>query len=94
MTSPGIALRRLVGINFSIIFLMEKSSLTDDKFLADPSVFNFYIYLRTHPLLVRQQLASVAKGSLVVTSVPSRHAPGLPNSHVSTIDEFPHELFL
>ncbi|CAG0879086.1 unnamed protein product [Darwinula stevensoni] len=49
---------------------------------TDPSVFNFYIYLRTHPLLVRQQLASFAKGGLVVTSVPSRHAPGLPNSHL------------
>ncbi|KAF5272292.1 hypothetical protein FQR65_LT04949 [Abscondita terminalis] len=25
---------------------------------ADPNVFNFYVYLRTHPLLVRQQIAS------------------------------------
>ncbi|XP_066150653.1 dmX-like protein 2 isoform X3 [Euwallacea fornicatus] len=25
---------------------------------ADPNVFNFYVYLRTHPLLVRQNLAS------------------------------------
>lgn len=25
---------------------------------ADPNVFNFYVYLRTHPLLVRQQLAT------------------------------------
>ncbi|GLV44690.1 Rabconnectin-3A [Carabus blaptoides fortunei] len=25
---------------------------------ADPNVFNFYVYLRTHPLLVRQQMAS------------------------------------
>ncbi|KAJ8974411.1 hypothetical protein NQ317_014905 [Molorchus minor] len=25
---------------------------------ADPNVFNFYVYLRTHPLLVRQHLAS------------------------------------
>lgn len=25
---------------------------------ADPNVFNFYVYLRTHPLLVRQHLTS------------------------------------
>lgn len=25
---------------------------------ADPNVFNFYVYLRTHPLLVRQQMAT------------------------------------
>ena len=28
---------------------------------ADPSVFNFYIYLRTHPLLIRQCIADTAK---------------------------------
>ncbi|CAG9822471.1 unnamed protein product [Phaedon cochleariae] len=28
---------------------------------ADPNVFNFYVYLRTHPLLVRQHLASYGK---------------------------------
>lgn len=28
---------------------------------ADPNVFNFYVYLRTHPLLVRQHLASFGK---------------------------------
>ncbi|KAK7072832.1 DmX-like protein 1 [Halocaridina rubra] len=28
---------------------------------ADPSVFNFYIYLRTHPLLIRQCIANSAK---------------------------------
>ena len=28
---------------------------------ADPSVFNFYIYLRTHPLIARQQLAKKRK---------------------------------
>lgn len=25
---------------------------------ADPNVFNFYVYLRTHPLLVRQHMAN------------------------------------
>ncbi|KAK8379722.1 hypothetical protein O3P69_019607 [Scylla paramamosain] len=29
---------------------------------ADPSVFNFYIYLRTHPLLIRQCIANSAYG--------------------------------
>ena len=24
---------------------------------VDPSVFNFYVYLRTHPLIVRQRVA-------------------------------------
>lgn len=28
---------------------------------ADPNVFNFYVYLRTHPLLVRQHMASVGQ---------------------------------
>jgi len=29
--------------------------------LANPHVFNFYVYLRTHPLLIRQYLASSAQ---------------------------------
>lgn len=28
---------------------------------ANPNVFNFYVYLRTHPLLIRQYLASTAQ---------------------------------
>lgn len=28
---------------------------------ADPNVFNFYVYLRTHPLLVRQHIANVGQ---------------------------------
>ena len=31
-----------------------------ESYSSNPSVFNFYNYLRTHPLLVRQQLASTA----------------------------------
>lgn len=27
-------------------------------FVANPNVFNFYVYLRTHPLLIRHYLAS------------------------------------
>lgn len=40
----------------------------DDSFLkmdfatsSNPNVFNFYVYLRTHPLLIRQQIASSAQ---------------------------------
>ncbi|XP_076053753.1 rabconnectin-3 alpha isoform X2 [Oratosquilla oratoria] len=43
--------------------------------ISDPSVFNFYIYLRTHPLLIRQCIANTAKdsgGSLMA----SRFGPG------------------
>jgi hypothetical protein len=39
---------------------------------ANPNVFNFYVYLRTHPLLIRQYIASTAqdkkKGHAVVLS--------------------------
>lgn len=37
---------------------------SDDKFegsSANPNVFNFYVYLRTHPLLIRQYIASTAQ---------------------------------
>lgn len=41
-------------------------------FSANPNVFNFYVYLRTHPLLIRQYIASTAqdkrKGHSVVIS--------------------------
>ena len=36
-------------------FLLDTSHLKVD---ADPSVFNFYIYLRTHPLITRHNIAS------------------------------------
>ena len=38
------------------------SSQEDDliSYAANPSVFNFYNYLRTHPLLIRQHLANTA----------------------------------
>ncbi|PSN54280.1 DmX-like protein 2 [Blattella germanica] len=37
---------------------------SEDKFegaSANPNVFNFYVYLRTHPLLIRQYIASTAQ---------------------------------
>ena len=41
---------------------LENKSLEEgmDCYTARPSVFNFYNYLRTHPLLVRQHLATTA----------------------------------
>nr|CAI5817941.1 unnamed protein product [Callosobruchus analis] len=35
---------------------------------TDPNVFNFYVYLRTHPLLVRQHLANFGKKKLWLPS--------------------------
>ncbi|XP_071522289.1 dmX-like protein 2 [Panulirus ornatus] len=43
-------------------YVATKSS-TSGISAADPSVFNFYIYLRTHPLLIRQCIANSAKGA-------------------------------
>ena len=36
---------------------------------TDPSVFNFYVYLRTHPLITRHALAQNAqkKGAIMLT---------------------------
>ena len=38
----------------------EKEKGDMDSYSSNPSVFNFYNYLRTHPLLVRQHLATTA----------------------------------
>lgn len=43
----------------------DKGELTKSQNIASPSVFNFYIYLRNHPLIIRQQLAMSAKGSVL-----------------------------
>lgn len=54
------------------------------SFTADPSVFNFYIYLRTHPLLIRQCIANSAKdggGSLMA----ARSESVLPFIYISQI---------
>ena len=36
----------------------EALALSRKKVDADPSVFNFYIYLRTHPLITRHNIAA------------------------------------
>ncbi|XP_034938961.1 dmX-like protein 2 isoform X2 [Chelonus insularis] len=36
---------------------------------ANPNVFNFYVYLRTHPLLIRQYIASTAQDKKKATSI-------------------------
>ncbi|KAG7176585.1 DmX-like protein 1-like, partial [Homarus americanus] len=43
-------------------YVATKSTSSSSVSAADPSVFNFYIYLRTHPLLIRQCIANTAKG--------------------------------
>ncbi len=47
----------------------DKGELTKSQSIASPSVFNFYIYLRNHPLIIRQQLAMSAKGSVFGAAV-------------------------
>ena len=47
----------------------DKGELTKSQNIASPSVFNFYIYLRNHPLIIRQQLAMSAKGSVFSLSI-------------------------
>jgi hypothetical protein len=44
----------------------DKGELTKSQNIASPSVFNFYIYLRNHPLIIRQQLALSATGNLFI----------------------------
>ena len=44
----------------------EKGDLSRIQTATSASVFNFYIYLRNHPLIIRQQLTSTAKGNLIV----------------------------
>lgn len=62
----SIAFWLLAQYTESLNTLLEKRSdrgeLSRSQSVASPSVFNFYIYLRNHPLIIRQQLAST-KGS-------------------------------
>lgn len=57
----------IINYYLTILFSTYFSSIT-----ANPNVFNFYVYLRTHPLLIRQYIASTAqdkkKGHSVVIS--------------------------
>ena len=47
-----------VGQLHAKYFVDDTSVLSKRKAEADPSVFNFYIYLRTHPLIGRHQIAN------------------------------------
>lgn len=49
-----------VGQNHSAFQDDDPLLRSDANQSANPNVFNFYIYLRTHPLLIRQQIASHA----------------------------------
>lgn len=49
----------------------DKGELTKSQNIASPSVFNFYIYLRNHPLIIRQQLALSAKGNYCIFCLSS-----------------------
>merc|ERR1719189_83703 len=51
----------------------EALALKRKKLDADPSVFNFYIYLRTHPLITRHNLAS-KKAELASGVSPSKES--------------------
>lgn len=42
----------------------DRGELSLSQNIASPSVFNFYIYLRNHPLIIRQQLALSANGNI------------------------------
>lgn len=41
--------------------LLHHGAATHSKIAANPNVFNFYVYLRTHPLLIRQHIATTAQ---------------------------------
>ena len=54
------ALGTLLETNFGSSRHEEKKDKEMEAYSSNPSVFNFYNYLRTHPLLVRQHLAQSA----------------------------------
>lgn len=41
----------------------DKRDLSKAQNVTTASIFNFYIYLRNHPLIIRQQLTSSTKGT-------------------------------
>ena len=49
-----------VAFGSQLIVIHKFITLINNFFfhLANPNVFNFYVYLRTHPLLIRQYLAT------------------------------------
>ncbi|KAK3861276.1 hypothetical protein Pcinc_032726 [Petrolisthes cinctipes] len=52
-----------LGIHHQDYVTLKSAASSSGVGAADPSVFNFYIYLRTHPLLIRQCVANSAKGA-------------------------------
>lgn len=49
------------GVGQCHVAFKEEDILKSESHSTNPNVFNFYIYLRTHPLLVRQNLALSAQ---------------------------------
>lgn len=54
---------------------------------ANPNVFNFYVYLRTHPLLIRQYLASSAQDKKNAQVVLSGFSYSSDLKHGKTLDK-------
>lgn len=50
-----------IGLNHKAHMDDDPLLRTDSNQSTNPNVFNFYIYLRTHPLLIRQYIASTAQ---------------------------------
>lgn len=50
-----------VGLNHPALSEDDPFARSDSNQSTNPNVFNFYIYLRTHPLLIRQYIASTAQ---------------------------------
>ncbi|ESO86706.1 hypothetical protein LOTGIDRAFT_235301 [Lottia gigantea] len=66
------------------------STETDlDAATITPNVFNFYNYLRTHPLLVRQQLALASPGhrKAVMTGFTKSNSVAVQDHNITTIDK-------
>ncbi|KAK6180445.1 hypothetical protein SNE40_012599 [Patella caerulea] len=66
------------------------STETDlDASTITPNVFNFYNYLRTHPLLMRQQLAATAPGrrKAVLTGFTRSNSVAVQDHNITTIDK-------
>uniref|UniRef100_T1IMB2 RAVE complex protein Rav1 C-terminal domain-containing protein n=1 Tax=Strigamia maritima TaxID=126957 RepID=T1IMB2_STRMM len=59
-----------IGSNYSRA--PSDENLFDDT--VSRNVFNFYVYLRTHPLLIRQQIADTAQGSQNVLLTSFSHS--------------------
>lgn len=51
----------LNGVGMNHVAFKDEDMLKTENSATNPNVFNFYIYLRTHPLLVRQSLALSAQ---------------------------------